>query len=201
MRRRLATTALVAAAAWPPPAAAQQATPRCSCPTPCDTQLQLKVERVGGPRSTTLVGSRVRVRGRTDDFVAGQSVVVRFYLAGKKHFVRRMALRPGPGGSGLFALSYRPGRPGTLVVRASHRATPRARRRCAARAQARSTSSRAASRPARRALGGPRAAAPAAPAGLRHRPRPASSTAARRGPCSPSARSPAWRARPRPRST
>ncbi len=93
-------------------------------PDPVHTQLQLKVERVGGQRSTTLVGSRVRVRGRTDDFVAGQSVVVRFYLAGKKHFVRRMALRPGPGGSGVFALSYRPGRPGTLVVRASHRATP-----------------------------------------------------------------------------
>jgi hypothetical protein len=101
-----------------PPAGAQPA------PAPVAAQLTLKVERVGGLRATTLTGSAVVVRGTTSAFVAGQAVNVRFFERGRKRGAKRVALRPGPAGTGLFALSYKPLAPGPLSIRAAHDPTP-----------------------------------------------------------------------------
>ncbi len=97
-----------------PPVAGQPA------PAPVEAQLALKLERVGGLRATTLTGSRVVVRGTTTAFVAGEVVNVRFYERGRKRGAKRAALRPGPNGSGVFALSYKAVSPGPLSIRAAH---------------------------------------------------------------------------------
>jgi peptidoglycan hydrolase-like protein with peptidoglycan-binding domain len=89
-----------------------------------EAQLALNVERVGGPRATTLTGSSVRVLGTTTAFVADQAVNVRFFERGSKRGARRVMLRPGPGGTGVFALAYKPLAPGPLSVRAAHDPTP-----------------------------------------------------------------------------
>jgi peptidoglycan hydrolase-like protein with peptidoglycan-binding domain len=108
------------------PAAAAAQTPVAPVPpaAPVQTTMALKAERVGGVRATVLTGSRVRVRGTTGAFVAGETVVVRFVIAGKKRAARRVALRPQADGSGGFMLSYKPLRPGTLRITATHDATP-----------------------------------------------------------------------------
>ena len=109
-----------ARAQTPPPPAA----PGSGVPAPVEAQLTLKAERVGGPRATTLTGSSVRVVGRTTAFVAGQAVNVRFYERGRKRGAKRVELRPGPNGTGLFMLSYQPVAPGPLSIRAAHDPTP-----------------------------------------------------------------------------
>jgi hypothetical protein len=105
-----------------PPVPAQPAP--APAPTPVAAQLTLKVERVGGPRATTLTGSAVVVRGTTTAFAAGQALNVRFFERGRKRGAKRIALRPGPAGSGIFALSYKPAAPGPLSIRAAHDPTP-----------------------------------------------------------------------------
>ena len=110
------------------PAAARAQAPVAPAPAPVaaapvQTQMALKAERVGGLRATVLTGSRVRVRGTTGAFVAGQSVTVRFFIAGRKRAARRVALTAQPDGTGAFALSYRPLRPGSLRISATHDAT------------------------------------------------------------------------------
>ena len=123
MRRAAATLSLLIAALAPPVAGAQA--PAAPAPAvPAQTQLSLALERVGGARATVLTGSRVLVRGTTGAFVAGETVTVRFYIAGRKRGARRVALQPGADGSGGFAITYAPRRPGTLKVRAVHEATP-----------------------------------------------------------------------------
>lgn len=125
MRRAIATVPVLLAVAAPATARAQQPAAEPASPAaaaPAVAQLSLKLERIGGLRATTLTGSRIRIRGRTDAYVPGQLVTVRVYVGGRKLYVRRMTLRPGPGG-GVFALSYRPPRTGTLRVHASHAAT------------------------------------------------------------------------------
>ena len=74
-----------------------------------ESQLTLKVERVGGLRATTLAGSSVRVVGTVGVFVPNQVVVVRHYLAGRKRGAKRVTLRPGPNGTGIFMLSVTAG--------------------------------------------------------------------------------------------
>ncbi len=123
MRRHAALFSLLAGAFAPAAAHAQTPAPP-PAPAPVQTTMSLKVQRVGGTRATTLTRAPIRVRGATGTFVEGQTVVVRFYIAGRKRAARRVSLRPGPGGTGLFLLSYRPPRSGTLQVRASHAATP-----------------------------------------------------------------------------
>jgi peptidoglycan hydrolase-like protein with peptidoglycan-binding domain len=88
------------------------------------TQLSLKVERVGGLRATTLAGASVRVVGTVGVFVPNQVVVVRHYLAGRKRGAKRMTLRPGPNGTGVFMLSVKPASIGPLSIRAFHDPTP-----------------------------------------------------------------------------
>ena len=91
---------------------------------PVQAQMALKVERVGGARSTVLHGARVRVRGTTSAFVPGETVTVRFFIGGKKRAARRVALQPQADGSGGILLSYKPPRPGRLHITATHAASP-----------------------------------------------------------------------------
>ena len=103
-----------------PPAPA----PATAAPAPVEATLTLKVENVGGPRATALTGSRVRVRGTTTAFVAGQTATVRFIERGRKRGAKRVSLRQGPAGTGIFMLSYTPTVPGPLSIRAHHDPTP-----------------------------------------------------------------------------
>lgn len=131
MRRAVALAVLLPAALAPmahaqapvapatPPAAGTAGTP-----APVETQLTLRLERVGGLRATALAGSRLRVRGTAPVFVPGQTVTVRFYERGKKRGARRVTLRPGPNGTAVLELSYRPEATGPLSVRAFHDPTP-----------------------------------------------------------------------------
>jgi peptidoglycan hydrolase-like protein with peptidoglycan-binding domain len=119
MRAAIVMFSVLASAFVPAVAAAQTAVPPATAPI--QTQMALDVERVG---DTVLTGTRVRVRGTTGAFVAGETVTVRFYIAGRKRRARRVALTPQADGSGAFLLSYKPSRPGTLKVRAMHASTP-----------------------------------------------------------------------------
>src|SRR3954451_12285335 len=126
--RHVALTVCLLAAAFAP-AAAHAQTPvvppaQPAVAAPVETQLNLKVERVGGLRATTLAGSSVRVVGTTGAFVPNQVVVVRHYLAGRKAGAKRMTLRPGRNGTGVFMLSVKPASIGPLSIRAFHDATP-----------------------------------------------------------------------------
>jgi peptidoglycan hydrolase-like protein with peptidoglycan-binding domain len=121
--------ALLAAVLAPSAASAQTpiapATPSPSpAAAPVTTTMALKVERVGGPRATALTGARLRIVGTTAGFVAGQTVTVRFFLAGVKRDARQVALQPRADGTGGFLVAYRPMRPGTLFVTATHEASP-----------------------------------------------------------------------------
>ncbi|MEA2207492.1 MAG: hypothetical protein QOE77_4268 [Blastocatellia bacterium] len=125
--RRAAALAVLLLAALAPAARAQTpvapATPPAGTPAPVQTELTLKVELVGGLRATALAGSRLRVRGATPVFVAGQTVVVRYSERGRKRAAKRATLRPGPGGTGVFLQSYAAEATGPLSIRAFHDAT------------------------------------------------------------------------------
>jgi hypothetical protein len=97
-------------------------------PAPAEGRMTLAAERVGGDRRRALVGAAWRVRGRVRPYVAGQTVVVRFYRGGRKLRAVRVAVRPSrTGRTGSFLVGYATRRPGRVVVRASHRATPEQR--------------------------------------------------------------------------
>ena len=49
---------------------------------------------------------------------------MRFYERGRKRGAKRVTLRPGPDGTGIFMLSYKPVAPGPLSIRAAHDPTP-----------------------------------------------------------------------------
>ena len=127
--RHVALTICLLAVAFAPAAAYAQ-TPVVppaqppAVPTPVESQLTLKVERVGGLRATTLAGSSVRVVGTVGVFVPNQFVVVRHYLAGRKRGAKRVTLRPGPNGTGIFMLAVTPASIGPLSIRAFHDPTP-----------------------------------------------------------------------------
>ncbi len=125
MRCVLVTSALLATACVPAFAQAQTAgspaAPAVAAPVP--TTMALTVDRVGGARSTALVGSRLRLRGTAGAFAPGETVTVRFFVAGKKRAARRVALQPGASGGGAIRLSYTPNRTGPLSIRVTHDAS------------------------------------------------------------------------------
>jgi len=128
MYRVIATLSVLAMASVPAAARAQSPVAPAlpvAPPPPVQTQTQttLTLERVGG-RSTVLTGSRVRIRGTTGVFVPGETVIVRFFIAGRLREERPVALTPQPDGTGGFLLAYEPRRPGTLKIRAIHDPTP-----------------------------------------------------------------------------
>ena len=128
MRRAAALLVLLLAGLAPAAARAQTpvapAAPGAGAAAPVQAQMTLKVERIGGARATTLTGSRVAIRGTTTAFAAGQTVNVRFFERGRKSAAKRAQLHPGPAGTGIFILGYRPRSPGPLSIRAAHDPTP-----------------------------------------------------------------------------
>jgi peptidoglycan hydrolase-like protein with peptidoglycan-binding domain len=124
MRQLIVACTIAGLALAPSTAIAQQ--PPVSpipAPEPAQTQLKLTLERIGGSQATVLVKDRIRIRGTTGAYVAGQTLKVRFFSRDKKTFVKTKVLQPGKNGVGFFELSYRPDRSGKLVVRATHEAT------------------------------------------------------------------------------
>ncbi len=100
----------------PPPAAAP-------APAPVAGVLAIRAERVGRGR-TVLAGARWRVRGSLTPYVPGQQVSVRFLRGSRKLGVKRVTLLPSTRNTGAFVVGFRTTRPGPVVVRASHPATP-----------------------------------------------------------------------------
>jgi L,D-transpeptidase catalytic domain len=127
----LAAFAAPAGAQGPQPTPAAGQPPAAAAPAPARAaagHLRLAAERVGGGRRRALVGAPWRVRGRVRPFVAGQSVVVRLYRRGRKLRAVRVAVQPSrTGPTGWFVVGFAMRRPGRVVVRASHRATPQQR--------------------------------------------------------------------------
>ncbi|HEX4363190.1 MAG TPA: L,D-transpeptidase family protein [Solirubrobacteraceae bacterium] len=119
---RAATTPSAASPPVTTPAAPEAPAPPPAAPL--QTHLALQFDRVGGVLATALTGAPVVVRGTTDAFAPDQTVVVRFYVSGRKLAARRVSLLPQAGGGGGFALSFTSPRPGALVVLATHDATP-----------------------------------------------------------------------------
>jgi peptidoglycan hydrolase-like protein with peptidoglycan-binding domain len=120
---RLTSVLIVAAAlVLPGLAGAQEPAPApAPAPEPLKAKLRLDVERVGS--GGVLAGTRWVVRGTLRPHVAGQTATVRFYRRGRKIAVKQVAI--GRTGSvGRFRLGFRARTPGTITVRASHRATP-----------------------------------------------------------------------------
>jgi hypothetical protein len=127
MRPLIVVCTIAGLALAPSAALAQQPAvvpPAAPLQTPVQTPLTLTLERVGGKLATALVGDRIRIRGSVGTFVAGQKVRVRFFSADKKMGAKTKMIQPGPGGSGVFELSYRPPRSGWFFVRATHEPTP-----------------------------------------------------------------------------
>jgi lipoprotein-anchoring transpeptidase ErfK/SrfK len=131
------TTTIAALAAAGPAAAQSSTTPPASttapatttppapapAPAPATGKLSLTLEKVNGRSAAILAGDRFRVRGTVKPYVAGQTVVVRFYRGERKIATKKVTVRSTKAGNGSFVLGYKTGRPGHITVRASHRAT------------------------------------------------------------------------------
>jgi len=124
MMRRSITFLLVAGAIAPavPATAAAQTTPAPAAPKLSITTEQVTVS---GKRASALVGQQWRVRVVLKPFVAGQTAVLRFYRHGRRVQAAQLPLAPSPTGqSGFFTFNFTSGRPGRIVVKATHFATP-----------------------------------------------------------------------------
>ncbi len=75
-------------------------------------------------RPVELTGGAWHVRGTVRPFVPGQRLRVRFTRDGRAVRTRRVALRPGPAGTGVFRLRYASPRAGRVAVVATHKASP-----------------------------------------------------------------------------
>lgn len=101
----------------PAPAPAPTTTPTAA---PAKGKLKLTLAGVGS--GGVLAGTRWVVRGTLRPYVPGQKASVRFYRRGKKVAVRQVAINPS-GGVGRFELGFKASTPGSITVRATHRAT------------------------------------------------------------------------------
>ena len=122
MRRSTAFVLAGAVIAAAPAAAAAQSTPPAAAP-----KLSITTERVSasGGRASVLVGQAWQVRVVLKPFVSGQTAVVRFYRNGRRVKAAQPPLVPSPTGKSAYAvLPFTSGRPGRVVVRATHFATP-----------------------------------------------------------------------------
>jgi lipoprotein-anchoring transpeptidase ErfK/SrfK len=64
------------------------------------------------------------VRGVLTPYVPGQQATVRLYAGGRRIASRRLAVRPGRSGRGVFRVGMTVARASRVLVRASHQATP-----------------------------------------------------------------------------
>jgi lipoprotein-anchoring transpeptidase ErfK/SrfK len=110
--------------ATPPTTSAPPTTAPTPAPVPATGTLSVTLEKVNGRSASILAGGRFRVRGTVKPYVAGQSVVVRFYRGEKKIASKKVAVLTSKSGGGYFVLGYTARRAGHITVRASHRATP-----------------------------------------------------------------------------
>jgi hypothetical protein len=108
--------------ATPPTTSAPPTTAPTPVPVPATGTLSVTLEKVNGRSASILAGDRFRVRGTVKPYVAGQSVVVRFYRGEKKIASKKVAVLTSKSG-GYFVLGYKARRAGHITVRASHRAT------------------------------------------------------------------------------
>ncbi len=111
-------------------AAGTSTTPTSTTPTPAPPPapaggtLTLIPQQVNGGQKAVLSGQRWTVVGKVSQYVAGQNVIVRFYLGNKKLKVQQVAiLRRGATGGG-FTIGFTTNRPGRIRVAAVHKATP-----------------------------------------------------------------------------
>jgi peptidoglycan hydrolase-like protein with peptidoglycan-binding domain len=124
MMRRSITFALVAGAIAPavPATAAAQSTPAPAAPKLSITTEQVTVS---GGRASALAGQRWRVRLVLSPMVPGQTAVVRFYRGGRRIRAAQLPLAPSATGkSAFFTFTFASAKPGRILVRATHFATP-----------------------------------------------------------------------------
>jgi hypothetical protein len=116
------TTATPPTTAAPPTTATPPSTTP-PAPAPATGTLSVTLEKVNGKSASVLAGDRFRIRGTVKPYVAGQSVVVRFYRGEKKLASKKVTIKATKSGAGQFVLGYRAKKAGHITVRASHRAT------------------------------------------------------------------------------
>jgi hypothetical protein len=121
MMRRKTVVVLAAGAVAPavPATAAAQSPP--------GPRLSITTEQVNvrHGRASALTGQAWRVRVVLTPLVGGQTAVVRFYRHGRRVQAAQLPLAPSPTGKSAYAtFTYRSARPGRIVVRATHFATP-----------------------------------------------------------------------------
>jgi hypothetical protein len=123
----------LAALGMAPAAAAQSPTPTptptptpAPAPVPAAGTVTLKAEHVlrDRGRPVELTGGSWHVRGTVRPFVEGQRLQVRFTRDGRRVRTRRVALQPGPAGTGTFRVKFASRRPGRIAVVATHAPTP-----------------------------------------------------------------------------
>jgi hypothetical protein len=122
MRRSTISVLAGAVMAAAPAAAAAQSAPPAAKP-----KLSITTERVSvsGGRASALTGQAWRVRVVLKPLVPGQTAVVRFYRNGRRVKAAQLPLAPSPTGqSSYVVVPFTSGRPGRIVVRATHFATP-----------------------------------------------------------------------------
>ena len=120
MRRSILFLAGAVTAAAPAAAAAQTPPPAAA------PKLSITTERVSvsGGRASALVGQAWQVRVVLTPFVPGQTAVIRFYRNGRRVKAAQLPLAPSSTGrSGFVTLPFTSGKPGRIVVRATHFAT------------------------------------------------------------------------------
>src|SRR3954453_932556 len=124
MMRRSITVLLLAGAIAPavPATAAAQSTPAPAAPKLSITTEQVTVS---GGRASALSGQRWRVRVALPPLVPGQTAVVRFYRGNRRVGAAQLPLAPSATGqSAFFTFTFASAKPGRVVVRATHFATP-----------------------------------------------------------------------------
>src|SRR3954454_15256909 len=124
MIRRSIISLLVAGAIAPvvPATAAAQSTPAPPAPKLSITTEQVTVS---GGRASALTGQQWRVRVVLSPLVAGQTAVIRFYRDGRRVAAAQLPLAPSPSGKSVFVtFPYTSAKPGRVIVKATHFATP-----------------------------------------------------------------------------
>src|SRR4051812_20585635 len=124
MMRRSIIPLLLAGAIAPavPATAAAQSTPAPAAPKLSITTEQVTVS---GGRASALAGQRWRVRVVLSPMVPGQTAVVRFYRGGRRIRAAQLPLAPSATGqSAFFTFTFASAKPGRILVRATHFATP-----------------------------------------------------------------------------
>ena len=139
MRRAVVGFALIAAAALPAVASAQTPTQTqtaapaqttATAPAPAKRQAQvqasmtLSLARVGGKRRVALAHDRIRVTGRLSAFAPGERIQIQVFRGTRMIKFRTVGIQQDPNGGASFLLGVESRRPGRLIVRAMHAATP-----------------------------------------------------------------------------